>query len=64
VRFQPPPPRELPAQDHAALDRAERAARQLTWALAAVAGLVALLVICGLAGGTVLSVLSTVLDTG
>jgi hypothetical protein len=42
----PAPPRRLPAQDHAALDAAERAARRLTWAVAAGAGVLAVLVAC------------------
>lgn len=42
----PAPPRRLPAQDHAALDAAERAARRLTWAVAASAGVLAVLVAC------------------
>lgn len=50
VVTQPAPPRRLPPQDHAALDHAERVARQVTWAVAGVAGLVALLVGCGLLG--------------
>jgi type VI protein secretion system component VasF len=46
----PAPPRRLPPQDHAALDEAERAARRVTWTVAAVAGLVALVVACVLGG--------------
>jgi hypothetical protein len=46
----PAPPRRLPAQDHAALDAAERVARRFTWLLTGVAGVVALVVTCLLAG--------------
>jgi type VI protein secretion system component VasF len=46
----PVPPRRLPPQDHAALDAAERTARRVTLAVAAVAGMVALVVACVLAG--------------
>lgn len=42
---QPAPPRQLPPQDHAALDAAEQAARRVTLAVAGAAGLIALLVI-------------------
>lgn len=38
----PHPPRPLPEQDHAAIDAAERQARRVTWAVAAVAGVIAL----------------------
>jgi hypothetical protein len=48
VVIRPAPPRQLPPQDHAALDRAEWDALRVTWAVAAAAGLVALLVGCGL----------------
>jgi hypothetical protein len=47
---QPPPPRELPAQDDDALDAQEREARTLTYGVGMVAGailLVILLVLCG-----------------
>ena len=47
---QPPPPRELPAQDDEALDTQEREARTLTYGVGMVAGavlLVVLLVLCG-----------------
>lgn len=47
--WRPPPPRQLPTQDHPALDAAERAAHRFTWAVAAAAGAVALLVLCALA---------------
>jgi hypothetical protein len=46
VVIRPLPPRELPPQDHAALDAAERTARRVTWALAATAGAIALVVAC------------------
>lgn len=46
----PAPPRALPAQDHAALDAAERTARRVTWAVAGAAGVVTLFVLCLLAG--------------
>jgi hypothetical protein len=42
----PAPPRQLPPQDHAAIDAAERAAQRVTWAVAAAAGIIALIVIC------------------
>ena len=48
--MQPPPPRELPAQDDQALDTQEREARTLTYGVGMVAGavlLVVLLVLCG-----------------
>jgi hypothetical protein len=51
VSFEPIPPRKLPPQDQAALDEAERDARRVTWVVAAVAGLIALVVACVLAGG-------------
>jgi CHASE3 domain sensor protein len=50
VVVRPAPPRRLPAQDHPALDAAERAARRFTWVLAGVAGAIALVVTCLLAG--------------
>lgn len=50
VVIEPAPPRELPPQDHAALDAAERAARRFTGAFAFAAGVVALFVACLLAG--------------
>jgi hypothetical protein len=50
VSVAPIPPRKLPPQDHAALDEQERAARRVTWAMGAVAGLIALVVACVLAG--------------
>lgn len=46
VVVRPAPPRRLPAQDHAALDAAERAARRFTWVLAAIAGVIMLVVLC------------------
>jgi hypothetical protein len=52
---QPGPPRRLPPQDHAGLDTAERVARRFTWAVAAVAGVIALVVVCVLGGSLVAS---------
>lgn len=40
----PAPPRTLPPQDHAAVDGTEQAARHVTYLVALIAGLVALLV--------------------
>jgi hypothetical protein len=51
----PTPPRRLPPQDHPGLDAAERAARRFTWAVAAVAGAIALAVTCVLGGTLVAS---------
>jgi hypothetical protein len=53
VVTRPAPPRPLPPQDHTALDRAEQQARRVTWAVAAAAGLIALMVSCGLIGGLI-----------
>jgi hypothetical protein len=39
----PPPPRELPPQDHDAIDAEERQAQLITFGLAGVAGVLALL---------------------
>lgn len=50
MSFEPIPPRDLPPQDHAALDAEERLARRVTWVMATVAGLIALVVACVLAG--------------
>ena len=50
VAFEPIPPRALPPQEHAALDTEERRARRVTWAVAAVAAVIALAVACMLAG--------------
>jgi hypothetical protein len=50
VRLEPPPPRELPAQDHHLMDAQEQAARALTLGVTMVTGaiaLVLLLIICG-----------------
>jgi hypothetical protein len=60
----PPPPRALPPQDHAAIDRAERVSHRLTWAVGAAAGLIALAVACGLASGFVLRLLVALLPPG
>ena len=46
VVVRPAPPRQLPAQDHVGLDAAEQAAGRFTWVLAAVAGVVVLVVTC------------------
>jgi hypothetical protein len=48
--IRPAPPRALPAQDHDALDAAERAARRVTWVVGAAACVVAMFVLCLLAG--------------
>lgn len=48
VVLQPPAPRSLPPQDHAALDAQERAARTLTQGIGLVAGAVLLVVLCAL----------------
>ena len=45
-----PPPRRLPAQDHAALDDEEARARAVTLAMGAVAAALLLVVLCALAG--------------
>ena len=48
--IQPPPPRELPAQDLAALDAQDREARTVTYGVGMVAGavlLIVLLILCG-----------------
>lgn len=42
----PAPPRQLPPQDDAAIDAAEQTARRVTWAVAAAAGTIALVVVC------------------
>jgi hypothetical protein len=46
VVVRPRAPRQLPPQDHAELDAAERAARRVTWAVAIAAGVIALVVVC------------------
>jgi hypothetical protein len=43
---QPPPPRQLPAQDAPALDRSEESARTLTLGIGMLAGAVLLIVVC------------------
>ncbi len=48
MEIEPPPPRELPAQDHSALDSAEQSARTLTFGIGMVAGAVILIVVCTL----------------
>jgi hypothetical protein len=50
VLIQTPPPRELPRQDHAAMDAEEKEARTVTLGVGMVAGavlLVVLFVLCG-----------------
>lgn len=50
VVYQPPPPRDLPAQDLPAIDAAEREARTVTYGVGLVAGalmLLLLFVLCG-----------------
>jgi len=50
VVVQAPPPRELPKQDHAAIDDDEQTARTITYGVTMVAGsimVLLLLVICG-----------------
>jgi hypothetical protein len=64
VVFRPTPPRRLPPQDHPALDQAERAARRVTWAVAGLAGLVLLSVLCGLLSGPVSARLASLLGAG
>lgn len=46
----PLPPRQLPTQDHPALDERERAAARLTWLVAAAAAMVLLVVTLVVAG--------------
>jgi hypothetical protein len=48
VDVRPAPPRELPAQDHAALDSEEQSARTVTYGIGMVAGAILLIVICAL----------------
>jgi hypothetical protein len=47
---EPVPPRQLPEQDHAAIDDRESRARTLTVGLAIVAGAVMLIVLCAVCG--------------
>jgi hypothetical protein len=47
---QPPPPRELPAQDMDRLDEAEGSARTMTYGVGMVAGAIALILMCLLCG--------------
>jgi hypothetical protein len=51
---EPPAPRALPAQDHAAVDAAERSARTVTYGVGIVAGAVLLIVLCALCGRALL----------
>jgi len=44
--LQPPPPRQLPGQDQAALDLAEQRAQHLTWIVGAVAAVILLALSC------------------
>ncbi|HEX5542182.1 MAG TPA: translation initiation factor 2 [Micromonospora sp.] len=46
VFVQPPPPRQLPAQDLARMAAEERTARTITYGIGAAAGVVLLVVIC------------------
>ena len=46
VLAQPPAPRSLPAQDEAALDEQESAARSMTYGIGLVAGAILLIVSC------------------
>ncbi|MDG4803057.1 hypothetical protein [Micromonospora sp. WMMD980] len=46
VHVQVPPPRRLPPQDMAAMDRSEQRAQQLTYGIGAVVGVVLLLLTC------------------
>jgi hypothetical protein len=48
VEYEPAPPRDLPPQDHAELDTAEKSARTITYGIGMVAGAVLLIVICAL----------------
>ena len=43
---QPPPPRQMPAQDIDALDEAEGSARTVTYGVGLVAGAIALILMC------------------
>lgn len=47
---QPPPPRELPPQDPAAIDEAERSARTVTYGVGLIAAAVAMIALCLLCG--------------
>jgi hypothetical protein len=47
---QPVPPRNLPRQDHGAIDEQEARARTLTQGMAMVAGAILLIVLCALCG--------------
>jgi hypothetical protein len=47
---QPLPPRDLPQQDHTAIDAEEARARSLTQGIAMIAGAVLLIVLCALCG--------------
>jgi hypothetical protein len=48
VVIQPPPPRALPNQDHAALDAQEQSARTLTYGFGLVAAAIILVLTCAL----------------
>lgn len=48
MEIEPPPPRELPPQDHVELDAAEQSARTLTYGVGVLAGVIMLIVICTL----------------
>jgi hypothetical protein len=46
IRIQPPAPRQLPAQDHAALDGEEQNARTLTYGVGMIAGALLVVLTC------------------
>ncbi|WP_458351567.1 hypothetical protein [Micromonospora schwarzwaldensis] len=46
MHVQTPPPRQLPPQDMAAMDRSEQRAQQLTYGIGAVVGVVLVLLMC------------------
>lgn len=48
VEVRPAPPRELPPQDHTAMDHEERSARTVTYGIGMVAGAILLIVVCAL----------------
>jgi hypothetical protein len=50
----PAPPRDLPEQDHAAIDEAEHSARRFTLVVAATASAVLMLMLAVLCGGFLL----------
>jgi hypothetical protein len=48
MEVRPAPPRELPPQDHTALDNEEQSARTITYGIGMVAGAILLIVVCAL----------------